>query len=356
MGFRKSSAKPKIGPPPPVEDEESPTVRMRNLGYTYATSETRHPKKKEDKHTILSFESVVTKELCTAALIADGHNGDAASTVAQEFLLHAISARLDRADEASIHAACTEAFGELHERCLKANPLSGSTVTVCLVNATRREVTCANVGDTFAILVPNMSEFGDKPVTLSTSHRMMDNPEEMERVKGLAGVEVKQGTNALGKPFGDLRAWPGGLAVVRGVGDGDCGAVVSCVPSCKTVQLPPMGCSVVLASDGVWDSLRYSAAASIIRKACLKKKGTPATWPGVLATAKEVVGAAISKAGLMDDTTATVLYCPSMPEFEEMDMDSSKHAKDLWEGSVEFMDDETDKAPKYGAGGIINES
>jgi len=46
----------------------------------------------------------------------------------------------------------------------------------------------------------------------------------------------------------------------------------------------------------------------------------------------------------MDDTTATVLYCPSMPEFEEMDMDSSKHAKDLWEGSVEFMDDETDKA------------
>ena len=53
MGFRKSSAKPKTGPPPPVEDEESPTVRMRNLGYTYATSETRHPKKKEDKHTIL---------------------------------------------------------------------------------------------------------------------------------------------------------------------------------------------------------------------------------------------------------------------------------------------------------------
>ncbi|EOD13557.1 hypothetical protein EMIHUDRAFT_451987 [Emiliania huxleyi CCMP1516] len=102
MGFRKSSAKPKTGPPPPVEDGESPTVRMRNLGYTYATSETRHPKKKEDKHAILRriFESVVTKELCTAALIADGHNGDAASTVAQEFLLHAISARLDRADEA----------------------------------------------------------------------------------------------------------------------------------------------------------------------------------------------------------------------------------------------------------------
>ena len=43
----------------------------------------------------------MTKELCTAALIADGHNGDAAATVAQEFLLHAISARLDRADEAA---------------------------------------------------------------------------------------------------------------------------------------------------------------------------------------------------------------------------------------------------------------
>ena len=53
MGLRKSSAKPKTGPPPPVEDEDSPTVRMRNLGYTHATAEVRHIKKKEDKHAIL---------------------------------------------------------------------------------------------------------------------------------------------------------------------------------------------------------------------------------------------------------------------------------------------------------------
>lgn len=176
---------------------------------------------------------------------------------------------------------------------------------------------------------------------------MMENDEEMARVRALPGVEIRQGVNGLGQPFGDLRAWPGGLAVVRGVGDGDCGEVVSCVPSCKTVPLPPMGGSIVLASDGVWDGVSYSAAAALLRRESQKKrKSGPCA-----ATAKQVVDLALnrvscggrrdaprghlryhrgaarphlhpvppllhSQAGMMDDISAIVLFCPALREFE----------------------------------------
>jgi len=75
--------------------------------------------------------------------------------------------RLRRAAAEDIHAACTEAFADLHRKCLAENPLSGSTITCVVVNTTRREVSCANVGDSSALLVPNLARMGEPPVELS---------------------------------------------------------------------------------------------------------------------------------------------------------------------------------------------
>ena len=73
---------------------DSPAARLRNLGYTATAAEVKHPKKKEDRHALLSFETEITRELCTIALIADGHNGPQASDLAERYLLPAIAGQL----------------------------------------------------------------------------------------------------------------------------------------------------------------------------------------------------------------------------------------------------------------------
>ena len=63
-----------------------------------------------------------------------------------------------------------------------------------------------------------------------------------------------------GEPGGPLRAWPGGLAVCRTIGDADCAAACSAVPALRTFTLDlsqSLGAALVLASDGVWDSLTH---------------------------------------------------------------------------------------------------
>jgi len=88
------SKRPKAPSSSAEDDADSPAARLRNLGYTATAAEVKHPKKKEDRHALLSFETEITRELCTIALIADGHNGPQASDLAERYLLPAIAGQL----------------------------------------------------------------------------------------------------------------------------------------------------------------------------------------------------------------------------------------------------------------------
>lgn len=58
---------------------------------------------------------------------------------------------------------------------------------------------------------------------LCKPHRLDDSQSERDRVTS-QGLTIAQGMNGQGLPRGPLRAWPGGLAVARSIGDADCPA------------------------------------------------------------------------------------------------------------------------------------
>lgn len=68
-----------------------------------------------------------------------------------------------------------------------------------------------------------------------------------------------------GGPWGPMRAWPGGLAIARSIGDVDCGDYVSPRPDVRTIPAPASG-FVILGSDGIWDALSLASVGRAVKK------------------------------------------------------------------------------------------
>lgn len=225
-------------------------------------------------------------------LIADGHGGPEAAERAASSLLGEIVSR--SADE-PLEAAMRAAFHQLHLEVQKKYTGAGATCTVIAINRSTREVTCANVGDSQGYLVLPGNSPGDL-IALGTDHRLDTNVEERQRVLN-AGAKIGRAVHpSTGQPSGPLRAFPGGLAMGRSLGDQDCGEWISGEPSCSQTRLLSEGGRVVVCSDGVWDALNPEVVARLVRE-----NAPPDT------AAHNVVAAAIKARGLRDDTTCTVV-------------------------------------------------
>ncbi|KAM7273230.1 hypothetical protein ACFE04_027894 [Oxalis oulophora] len=94
---------------------------------------------------------------------------------------------------------------------------------------------------------------------------------------------------------GPLRCWPGGLCLSRSIGDTDVGEYIVPIPHVKQVKLSDAGGRLIIASDGIWDTLSSDEAANACR-------GLPADLAATL-----VVKEALRSRGLKDDTTCVVV-------------------------------------------------
>ena len=253
------------------------------------------------RHDVIGGDSV------SFMLVADGHGGDHVSTYISSQVLKQLCLAVD-GSAAALNVALRAAFKMAHEEVCSTNfdngdRKAGSTLTVVCVNATRGEVSAWNVGDSMALLVEN-----DGYIELGVSHRLEDNQQEQERVVA-KGATLGRAMDPSGQPGGPIRAFPGGLAVTRGIGDADCLAFVSAEPSFYTRKVHPMGGALVVCSDGVWDNLSAHEVATVLISGGYSD--------GRKAAAK-VVKAAISKRGLTDDTTACViLFGPTLDGSKE---------------------------------------
>ena len=410
--------------------------------------------KGEDAYS--SWSGTVGGESVHLVLVADGHGGDEIALQCRQSVLPSIveAAGSDPSD-ASWRRACKEAFRQAHAAACASGVTSGSTLTVCCVNLSRREVTCANVGDSSAYLVPyelleappakhasssrsrgiswsNSSgtssatssapaassgatpttptkpavgarhpsavpaddgdgddRVGGLPVTtprqqnrshhggrsggggrsilddpaaasapaspyvaaapsppkpavaqsvhagsawreesagaaaavggasplrgelscgeaelISEDHRLETSGAERERVKGLGGT-LAQAAGANGYPEGPIRVWPGGLAVARTIGDVAAAGLVSADPTVRTVALPPYGASMIVASDGVWDSLAVEVVSKLIRRGLTRR---PRAVKPQLVAEQIVAKAARARGALWDDTSCVVVH------------------------------------------------
>ena len=240
-----------------------------------------------------SIMRIVGDDTLLMLCLADGHGGVAAaqhcnacvlSYLAEEVAIHGSSGK-------SLQAACARVFARLHSEVTASCGTSGTTLTIVIINEVQGELTCANVGDSSALLVAP-----DGHMLISTDHRLEACAEERARVTA-QGAFLAQAKMADGTPGGPIRVWPGGLAVARTIGDADCTQVISAEPALSTVPIPPCGV-VVLCSDGCWDALSPEKVAKIVTKVAER-----VTTKQV---AERVVAKAIKARGLRDDTTCVV--------------------------------------------------
>jgi serine/threonine protein phosphatase PrpC len=221
--------------------------------------------KGEDASALL--HTTVQDEELYCALVADGHGGKEVSLFLKERLLDMLFQALEE-DEgavptgAALRRAGERAFVRAHEEILaEGRTTAGSTLTVCIANLTRDELTTLHSGDSVARLVGQRKT----SVALCEDHRLETSSVERKRVVS-AGGEIGRAVDAYGHPAGPLRAWPGGVAQARAIGDSDVGSAIEPRPHAQTVSLPEdESCVVAICSDGVWDALLPSAVDSLLR-------------------------------------------------------------------------------------------
>ena len=239
-------------------------------------------------------------------LVADGHGGAEAAEWCARNTLNDVRRFAGRdASIASFQAACKEAFSKAADEVCRITRKAGSTLTVVCVNATLGEITCASLGDSAAYLFPYTHGDGKAklngsppaPLRLTSDHRLQSSEEERKRVL-TAGGKVAQAAGPDGKPAGPLRAWPGGLAIARTIGDADCGDYICSTPTVKSIRLPRLGASVVVASDGVWDSFQ-----DVEQIAMVVYKNTSGQISSQLLADAIIAKAVKMRGGLLDDTS-----------------------------------------------------
>ncbi|XP_076918932.1 putative protein phosphatase 2C 15 [Bidens hawaiensis] len=225
--------------------------------------------------------------------IFDGHNGDAAAIYSRDNLLNHV---LDAIPHGLNHGewlqalprALVSGFVKTDKQFQNKGLTSGTTATFVIVD--KWTVTVASVGDSRCIL--------DTPEgvvsVLTVDHRLEENTEERERVTA-SGGEVGRLSVVGGPEIGPLRCWPGGLCLSRSIGDMDVGEFIVPIPYVKQVKLSNGGGRLIIASDGIWDSLSTETAAQCCR-------GLPSEL-----AARQVVKEALRTRGLKDDTTCIVV-------------------------------------------------
>ncbi|KAL7149380.1 hypothetical protein ABFS83_05G036800 [Erythranthe nasuta] len=223
----------------------------------------------------------------------DGHNGNAAAIFSKDQLLNYVMDAIPRGlgrDEwlQALPRALVAGFVKTDKEFQSKGKTSGTTATFVIIDGLM--VTVASVGDSRCVLDAQGCNVSD----LTVDHRLEENAEERERVTA-SGGEVGR-LNIFGGPeIGPLRCWPGGLCLSRSIGDMDVGEFIVPIPYVKQVKLSSAGGRLIIASDGIWDSLSSEMAA----KSC---RGLPAEL-----AARLVVKEALRTRGLKDDTTCVVV-------------------------------------------------
>jgi len=104
----------------------------------------------------------------------------------------------------------TQAFLETHKQFKNGKvkfdaSFSGTTVCICLLNQKSHTLTCANAGDSWAILFLEEEDKSWSIKELSSDHKP-DLPKEFERIT-ITGGRVFPYADQNGNPVGPHRVW-----------------------------------------------------------------------------------------------------------------------------------------------------
>lgn len=208
------------------------------------------------------------------AAVFDGHGGDWVSRRASERLHEVLAAAWGR--ESPIHAleSTFRIFGDE-----VADQEAGATAVVAVLDG--ETLTVANVGDSHALVV---SEAGHDLIT--QNHRL-DNREEYERVVA-AGARIRGPYMCLSNGKGIVTTRAFGDAPFKRIGQ------IS-EPAITYRPIEQDDRWLVLASDGVWDSLTVERVAAIARAETTAEAAADRVLEGALADGSDNVSVVVVK-------------------------------------------------------------
>mmetsp|Transcript_55868 Transcript_55868/g.142092 ORF Transcript_55868/g.142092 Transcript_55868/m.142092 type:complete len:382 (+) Transcript_55868:107-1252(+) len=216
---------------------------------------------------------------CDASMffcVFDGHgkNGHEVSAIAAERLPAHLAAQPGGALAAprqAIEAAFRKTDEDIYQGLGPKVEYSGSTGVAVIMDPDKRMLHVGNVGDSRAVVGQCMGGQAWNAHALTTDNKA-DSPDERERIE-LSGGTVMPMEGCEGEDAGPARVWDSparekpGLAVSRSLGDGAGRALgVIAEPVYTTYQLQPMDRFMLIASDGLWDSLGNEQAVKITAK------------------------------------------------------------------------------------------
>lgn len=186
--------------------------------------------------------------------VADGHGGRQAVEICENNMQKLFSYEISR--ENNIEKVITSVFNSLHEEAKHASDFSGSTLTIIVLNTINMNYTCANVGDSEAVVITTASH-----MWITSSHRLQTNSSERQRLKDHISFAVIPNTSIKAGP---PRLYPGGLACSRSIGDGDC-PYISCEPHIYSDNLKDEE-AILICTDGIWDFASFSKILKLTRE------------------------------------------------------------------------------------------
>jgi serine/threonine protein phosphatase PrpC len=213
--------------------------------------------------------------------VCDGHGqkGHEVSSLVKEVLPGLIEARVKKLGtdmeevDFQIREDLNDAIQEMNLRLTYSNIEVAFSGTTCVtVLARDRQLWCANVGDSRAVIAQR-HQGNWEALDLSKDHKP-ESPGEHQRIV-MAGGRVEPYKDLDGKPLGPHRVWlkheslPG-LAMSRSLGDGVAHSVgVISTANVLHHYIGPNDLFMIIASDGLWEFLSSQEAVLIVSQGYL---------------------------------------------------------------------------------------
>ena len=205
-------------------------------------------------------------------VVADGHGrrGDACS----EFVTRSIVAHLDEHLEDTPDDAVADVLGaavrEAHARIKAQRRFDSkrSGTTCCATLLVGRELHCANVGDSRAVVARRRAPAGGVPtfeaIALSRDHKPED-PAEAARVTAANGFCGRPAGALICRVYLDPDLTYPGLAMTRSIGDTEMDEFgVTATPEMSSHTLSDEDAFFAVASDGLWEFMDSQQVVDLI--------------------------------------------------------------------------------------------
>jgi len=224
--------------------------------------------------------------------VFDGHGGNDVSSFLADNFSDFISNSIDKHSnlESALKAAFIDINKNLPNQDNESNSV-GSTSNIVLLN--KEKIICANCGDSRAVLFKN-----NEIISLSEDHKpeRVDEKERIEKAGGFVfhntGIPRVMGILNMSRAIGDL--WLNKFGVIPD-------------PDIITLDRTPLDEFIIIASDGLWDSLSSEKAVQLTKRCIDRALIKGASRNAATRIAANVLAKTASTYGSTDNITVIII-------------------------------------------------